>query len=153
MLVAGSPENCFQSRHRDLQMHPWVSTSLLVITVWSCRVDSWSETSTLRSVVVSLRSPWLSPLLAINLTCQGRVLFGLRLSSLELAVGWSAFQRTSIIQLPASERHWRHFKPFVDQSSWNFGTTPLPDCLRHVSFRGHSPLRLEIVENRTNVSF
>ena len=30
--------------------------------------------------------------------------------------------------------------------------TPLPDCLRHVSFRRYSPLSLEVIENRTNVN-
>ena len=31
-------------------------------------------------------------------------------------------------------------------------STPLPDCLRHVSFRRYSQLSLEVVEKRTNVN-
>ena len=42
------------------------------------------------------------------------------------------------------------FKPFVDQSSWNFGTlyfpAPLPGCKCRVSFRRYSPLSVEVVD-------
>jgi len=48
-----STENYFQSRHPGLQVSPWVGNgaSLPGIAVCYCHVDSWSNTSTIKSAV------------------------------------------------------------------------------------------------------
>ena len=76
----------------------------------------------------------------------------------------NAWQRSNVdftevgeISGPILTRLWTKVHKIFGQCMETIRTfhfpAPLPDCLCHVSFRRYSPLSLEVVENRTNVSF